>query len=302
VIYTFILFVNQVIFIWYTKNKLNWKIILPYTLPAILFFAWMSFHYRTTGFLLVTDQSPWGSHHRFASLKYIGINGILTAWRFIDFGRIVLYAILFFLLIMSWFKSKRFNPTNRILAWWSFGSLFILLFILIVRTNPILHRYFMIYFLLHGLCLGVFLFKDHFSILKKCILTIVTLALLSGHFWIYPNKDLLTQGWDASLAHIPYFSLRQQMIDYIENEDIDYNQITTAFPNVNGTYYSNLSKQSWNFVPKHKLSLQQSTYIMESNVMNDFLEEELQLLRSDQFQLIKSYEKMGVYMNLYKRK
>lgn len=302
VIFTFILFVNQVVFIYYDKNKLNWKIILPYTIPAILFFSWMFFHYQTTGFLLVTDQSPWGSHHRLASFKNIGINGVFTIWRFIDFGRISVYAFLLFLLTMAWFKSKRFIPENKILAWWSFGSLFILLFILIIRTNPILHRYFISYFLLHGLYLGVLLFKDRINAIKKGMVVIIALALLSGHLWVYPNKDLLTQGWDASLAHIPYFSLRQQMIDYIEKEGIVYEEITTAFPNINGTYYSNLSKQTWNFIPKHKLALQQSTYVIESNIMNDFLEDELQLLRSDQFQLIQSFQKMRIYMNLYKRK
>lgn len=204
--------------------------------------------------------------------------------------------------MIAWFKRKQFNSTDKILACWSFGSLLILLFILMVRTNPILHRYFIVYFLLHGLCLGVLLFKDDFGILKKGILTLVTLALVSGHLWIYPNKDLLTQGWDASLAHVPYFNLRQQMTDYIEEEGIAYQQITTAFPNVNGTYYSDLSKEKWNFIPKHKLALEQSTYVMESNVMNDFLEVDLQLLKSEQFQLIQSFEKMGVYMKLYKRK
>lgn len=302
VIFTFILFVNQIVFMFYEKDELNWRIISPYTISAILFFTWIFFHYQTTGFLLVTDQSPWGTHHQLARFKNIGINTILTTWRFLDFGRIVLYVFIFLLFMVAWFKRKQFNSTDKILACWSFGPLLILLFILIVRTNPILHRYFIVYFLLHGLCLGVLLFKDGFSILKKGMLTVVTLALVCGHLWIYPNKDLLTQGWDASLAHVPYFNLRQQMIGYIEEEGIAYQQITTAFPNVNGNYYSDLSKEKWNFIPKHKLALEQSTYVMESNVMNDFLEVDLQLLQSEQFQLVKSYTKMGVYMNLYKRK
>jgi len=157
----------------------------------------------------------------------------------------------------------------------------------------------MVYFLLHGLCLGVFLFKSRFSNLKKVSLLLVSISLLSGHLWIYPNH--MAQGWEASLVHLPYFSLRKQMIEFIEQEEISYEEITTTFPNINGTYYSDLSKQAWNFIPKHKLPLQQSNYVMQSNVMNDFSEEELEYLASDQFKKLKSYRKMGVYVNLYLR-
>jgi len=91
------------------------------------------------------------------------------------------------------------------------------------------------------------------------------------------------------------------MIDFIEQEEIPYGQITTTFPNINGTYYSNLSKQAWNFTPKHKQPLPQSNYVMQSNVMNDFSEYELEYLASNQFRKIKSFCKMGVYMHLYQR-
>jgi len=305
-IFVFILFVNHLVFNYYQKdnqrNKLTpqFKTILPYTFSGILFLSWMLLHYQNTGFFLVTDQSPWAGHHQLAGLKTVFFNGVITVWRFVDFGRILFYGIFILLFFQFFYQKKSLTKKEKILLIWSFVPLFILISILCIRTNPILHRYFMVYFLLHGLCLGVFLFKESFSSLKKTSLGIISIALLTGHFWIYPNH--IAQGWDASLAHLPYFNLRKKMIRFIEQEEIPYNKITTTFPNINGTYYSDLSKQVWNFIPKHRLPLQQSQYIMQSNIMNDFSEEELKHLTSNQFTKIKSYRKMGVYINLYQRR
>lgn len=313
-IIVFTLFINQLIFNFYQnfteiksskntqentqENNPYWKTILPYTISGFLFLGWMLLHYQNTGYFLVTDQSPWAGHHQLANLKTIIFNVAITVWRFLDFGRIVLYGFLAFLLFQFFYQKKLCTPKEKVLLLWAFAPLLILIFILCMRTNPILHRYFMVYFLLHGLCLGVFVFKEGVSKIKKLSLSILSLALLTGHLWIYPNH--MAQGWDASLAHLPYFSIRKKMIEFIEQEKIPYAEITTTFPNINGMYYSDLSKQAWNFTPKHKLPLAQSNYVMQSNVMNDFSEKELEHLASNQFKKIRSFRKMGVYMHLYK--
>ncbi len=298
-IFVFILYLNQLIFNYYQTNNIRWKTILPYTISGVLFIGWMLFHYQSTGFLLVTDQSPWAGHHHLIHIKGFFFNIAITIWRFFDFGRVLMYGVLIFAGFQYFYQKKSLSKKEKILCCWSFLPLLVLVFILCIRTNPILHRYFMVYFLLHSLCLSVFLFKGYFSIPKKISLVLIGIALISGHCWIYPHH--IAQGWDASLAHLPYFNLRQQMIEFIEEEDIVYREIVTAFPNINGTQYSNLSKQVWNFTPKHKLPMQQWQYVLQSNVMNDFSEEELLLLNSNQFKPIKSYQKSGVYMILYKK-
>jgi len=297
-VFVFILFLSHLIFQFFERKSLNWKIILLYVPSAILFLSWMAFHYQSTGALLVRDGSPWKSHHQLANLKMVLVNSIITIWRFVDFGRIVLYGVLVFLIIKNW-KSLQYKI--KILLAWAFIPLLILVVVLCIRTNPILHRYFMVYFLLHSLLTIVLLVQSFSSVRKNIALALMAISLIFGHFWIYPNKDIMVQGWDASLAHLPYFELREQMLNFINEENIPANQILTAFPNVNGTYYSNLSKEPWNFKSKHQISQQSWQYVMESNVMNDFMDDELEYLQSKRFQLVQSYSKGGVYMNLYKR-
>ena len=56
-------------------------------------------------------------------------------------------------------------------------------------------------------------------------------GLVSGNLWVYPES--ISQGWDASLAHTPYHSLRNEAIDSLEVLNIDVSEIASFFPNYN---------------------------------------------------------------------
>ena len=45
---------------------------------------------------------------------------------------------------------------------------------------------------------------------------------------MYPNK--IAQGWDASLAHLPFYSLQLEMNDYLDANEIPYHEVGAAFP------------------------------------------------------------------------
>ena len=64
---------------------------------------------------------------------------------------------------------------------------------------------------------------------KRVIYTLIFLTLLTGNLWVYPKK--IAQGWDATLGHIPYHSLRIEAIDYLNNQKIDITNVASFFPN-----------------------------------------------------------------------
>ena len=62
------------------------------------------------------------------------------------------------------------------------------------------------------------------------------LGLLTGHFWIYP--DPVAKGWDATLAHVPYFGLRREAITYLDNKGIPLETVGSDYPNLCANQYN----------------------------------------------------------------
>lgn len=60
--------------------------------------------------------------------------------------------------------------------------------------------------------------------------SILFLGLVTGNLWIYPKE--ISQGWDATLAHIPYHSLRLEAINYLNKENINVEDVASFFPNL----------------------------------------------------------------------
>jgi len=127
------------------------------------------------------------------------------------------------------------------------------------------------------------------------------IGLITGHLWIYP--DTISQGWDSTLAHIPYFDMRAKMIYYVKENDIDPMTVGTHFSNISDTKYTDVVEESFEFVNASDLGFDKATYILQSNVLNEFSDEELVALKAGKdWVLEKELEKMGVYMRLYKRR
>ena len=132
--------------------------------------------------------------------------------------------------------------------------------------------------------------------LTRWIYFISLAGLLSGNFWIYP--DQIAKGWDSTLAHLPYYKIRAEMIRYIEKEKIPINQVGTEFPNT--ATFENIDLNGSNiFFPEKDLQIQ--PYIFYSNIFNDFSDQELNDLKTN-WLVIKEIKRCGVKGILYKRK
>src|SRR4030095_2820407 len=100
------------------------------------------------------------------------------------------------------------------------------------------------------------------------------LGMVTGNLWIYPDK--IAKGWDSTLGHLPYYTHRKHMLDFIKQNKLNPAEIGAAFPYETGSKYIDLTNDSFAFVPK---DFRNNRYILYSNVANDFTDDELLTLK-----------------------
>ncbi len=228
-------------------------------LPSVVIAAtWLWLHYQHTGWIGFHSDSPWASSFQQVSLAQMLKNAILFIWRLLDFGRITVWLLALFLL----FKFKLANQSN--LKW----IIPIAVFILVFAANTLFadglvgHRYFLpIYFLSL-----VFVLKNiPLAFAKKSMLAYVLLfiSFLIGATFVYPSK--IAMGWDATPAHLPYYSLRKEAIIFLNNNNIPLQTVACGFPNLDTREILELNGDSSHFNSYSDTTLK---YILYSNVFN----------------------------------
>ena len=222
-------------------------------------------------------------------------------WRLLDVGRVFIGLALAVLLLVSvkrmgWKASWKETIVRQISLLFVF--LLVGLSISFIRYAGLQqHRYLLPLFL--TLTVLFYLFLVHFPSpllkpkAKRLLLLIVTLGLFSGNFWVYPDK--ISQGWDSTLAHWPHYELRANMLHYLQEQGIALEQVGTAFPEIGPLKYKDLSEESAGFKEK---DLSRDAYVLYSNIMNDFTDEEVDELRTNWILIYRS-ERWNVRMELY---
>ncbi|SNR32782.1 Dolichyl-phosphate-mannose-protein mannosyltransferase [Lutibacter agarilyticus] len=235
----FCLLVIQLIFIRYklSTKKFNYK---PYLISILFFSVFLIYQYSVLGWIIKTPSVNWSEQRNVADVYNILKNIASIGRNLLDYGRIVLFGITFYLLYFL-FKKKQFHPSKTsiklmisIVVFTVGMSIFFMFF-----TNPIGHRYYMISYILVVL-LFLVLVDNYKTILNyKRLYVIVIIAFITGHFWIYPST--ISQGWDSSLAYLNYFKLRDDIELFIEKNKILKENIGTNLP-LNEKEYSDLLK------------------------------------------------------------
>jgi hypothetical protein len=133
---------------------------------------------------------------------------------------------------------------------------------------------------------------------RKLILIIIGLTLLSGNFWVYPDR--ISKGWDAMLAYLPYQQLRKEMIVFIDRQNIGYRDVGTDFPNNIPFKYIDLNGDTRSF-GSIESGMDSFRYIFYSNVFNGFSDAELKALLTD-WKVIKTTHKGQVKVILYEKR
>ncbi len=286
--------------------QILFKNILPFLPAGLIASSFLIAHYLHFGWIGYHAASPWAGS--FESVNFMGFlkNIGVLGWRFLDFGRLFLLGGLGWLL-WKLYTSETSRASRTLSSGSSFKTLKLISLILIlslVLTPSLLlhkgllsHRYLLpitlsITFLFYYLCFQVLTNSKT----QKIIFSIAFIGLLTGNLWIYPKH--IAQGWDATLAHLSYYPLRQKMILYIEEAQIAPATVGTVFPNIGPYEIYDLNEQQLGFVKKDFAANQ---YFFYATVFNDVLEEDFLELATN-WTIIKRFDSFGIEVVLYKKK
>ncbi len=301
-------------------EKYSWRLILQKILPfvpgGLLAAGYLFLHWQKTGWVGYHAGSPWSPSFERVDLQGFVKNVAVLGWRMVDFGRVFVWAGIL-ACCLFWAKGwqaqpfRKFETFGKVISGsgnlsesfklserWATTLAFLLatVFLAIVPTQLfykglLAHRYLLPVFLVLTFLFFHLAVQSKF---KKPLILLAFLSLATGNFWVYP-KNIAT-GWDSTLAHLPWYDLRQEMLDFLDESKIDLAQVGTAFPSVGDQKFVDLSNRKNGFEEK---DLQRQCFIFYANVMNDFTDAEIDELEIN-WQEIKRLERGGVCLILYK--
>lgn len=273
------------------KPRICLQHIWPFIPAGVLAVAFLSYHSWAKSWVGFHADSPWRESFNVLGLKGVFKNGFILGWRIADYGRIFLLLALLGL----WLKLGK---------GWNRRPFFPLLVItLLIQTPHFLlfqgvnaHRYLLPFFL--ALSLFFVQVLQQSQILprsKRLIMVLVLIGLASGNLWLYPRG--IAQGWDSTPRHWAHFVLREQVIQYLDAQQIPLENVGTTFPEIGPLHWRDLSKRLDGFSP---LDLHQNQYVYYSSVMNDFSDEERATLFDD-WKKVLVLKKAGLHTILFKK-
>ncbi len=283
------------------NNNFSWKSLIKtfdYYLPSgLLSLIFFYFHYKHTGWIGYHENSPWAP--TFERVDFAGFiyNIGLVGWRLLDFGRVFLW------IFIGWGVFKMIKDKIHLSV--KFKELLVLMFVLLLVLTPSMlihlvvkaHRYLLpVALIIDIIALKVLFLTIPKNTVRKTVCFALVVGLMTGNLWVYPKH--IAQGWDSTLAHWPYYSLRTEMIQYIDKNQIPIESVGTEFPMIGNMELLDLNGREEGF---HEKDFEKDSYILYSNVFNDFSDEELEKLEKD-FVVVKELKRTLVCMILYKRK
>ena len=277
----------------YFKSLFN---IIPQYLPSvIIYISYLIYHYKTTGWIIKHDESTWAGCFEVVNFQGFIRNILIIIWRLIDFGRLFLWIAGLYMLILLIKKKIKYDNKIHLLILFISITLIVNLPSMLMFNILAGHRYFMVIYILITATVAYLLFeKTTNKRLIRIFYTLIIIGMISGNFWIYPDK--IAKGWDATIAHIPYYQLRKKMMNYIENKGISFNDVGSEVPNTAAIKYIDLSNDDRQFPLK---DFETHRYIFYSNIYNMFTDEEIDELKNSWI-VEKEYKCLQVYVRLYK--
>ena len=126
---------------------------------------------------------------------------------------------------------------------------------------------------------------------NKFAFALLFLSFLIGGSFVYPSK--IAMGWDATPAHLSYYSLRNDAITYLNNNNIPLQSVASGFPNLDTREILELNGDSSHFNSYSDTTLK---YILYSNVFNypDSLIDKIEKTKAIYYQ-----KKGSVYIGIY---
>jgi uncharacterized membrane protein len=117
---------------------------------------------------------------------------------------------------------------------------------------------------------------------------------ITGHCWIYPEK--IAQCWESTLLHTPYYELRKECFDYIEDNQMDYNDLSAGFCLYGNRGYTEVTNER-KIVKDTDLNTKYFIYSNISNVADEIVDE---LKDTTQWVPVKNFRKGCIFITIYK--
>ena len=260
-----ILFLVHSYYTWLQQDKklslqTIFKNLLPY-LPVILLLTSYFIYYLSQRGWFFTNETKTDHYAMPTSVSRIVKHLAEFVLRTIENGRIFLWVLGFYVVYMYFkTKSKLTQLSKVILLFWFLltGLYFAFVFI---SQMPFSARYFMPQFFL----LTILVLSGAKEFIQKKKMTLIFLAVLffelTGNCWIYPEN--IAKSWDCTLAHLPFYELRQECFNYIDQQKLDYNDISAGFCLYNDRKFVELNNAGKIVGDKPNRK-----YYIESNVSN----------------------------------
>lgn len=197
-------------------------------------------------------------------------NCIVLVWEYVDFGQITLFAIIIAIILRNRRKILYDDKIFTELCICSIMPCSIVIITSLISQNPFAHHY----FLPSLICIIlVAYYLLQYSPIKKWLYILMAVSLLGGNLIVYPEYK--AQGWQNSLAHLPYWSLRREAIAELDRRDIPLEKTASFFPNVYSNDFIELNGDKRAFCP----FTGKEDFVFYSSCYNP-LDEEINLLHS----------------------
>ena len=266
------------------------RLVINYAIGAIPALLYIAGRLYFKGWVSSHPEFPWLEFRQPANLHQFLRNIVVLTHRYLDFGKVFIFLFLFLaFIIVKPFKERKIK---EILLFAIIPTLPLIITSL-REVNPMGHRYFMISYT-GFILLAIYILSQQTWKYRSLIYGVLLIGLITGNFWIYPRD--IAQGWDASLAHLPYYPLRKKAINYIDKNNISIHDVTTFSPNATIIDNVDLNNDKRSLAPFNE----NSKYVLYSNVYN-LTDQELMLL-DKHYKPLKTFEKNRIYVHLFRRK
>ncbi len=268
---------------------------LPVYLPAaLLAMGYLGLHFIRTGWIGYHPDMPWYDH--FARVDFRGFlrNVLIFGWRLADHGRLFFWIAGVATALVAFRKKLPTTATGKTLMLLTLVLTVVFSYSALTYRNLAGHRYLLPLFLMLSMTVIYHLFL--YVRREKTVIFLLFLLLageLSGNFWVYP--DSIAKGWDASLAYLPYQSLRRDMVHFLETQGIPPETVGTSFPNNIAFRFIDLTDDTRSYGTAGE---QEFRYLLWSNVFNDF-PEELKAKMDREGRVVREITRLQVRMVLY---
>jgi hypothetical protein len=270
-------------FVFVKKQRSAWYL----SLSIIGAVVWMFIHYYASGWFFINPENV---GHR-TVLGFIGMMKNLF-WCFIkltDYGNIIA------LIFISLFCFKR-KAMPEPVVFLTLTTIAVFAFC-VPLSNPIGNRYFLLVYILS---LPAFMYSISLFTKQKtaaaCL--VFVLLMIQSNRLTMPNK--YGNAWDCNLQSLNYFDVRKELDNYVAEKHISPKDVAAGFQvYFNDRYYlMNDSDKEYDLLSDTEMN--ENPYIADSNICNNYNAQRTHYLEEN-YTLIKSFVKGGIYIKLYKR-